>query len=78
MTESTRRAVERAAYRSGKSFSATAAELIERQLAQERENNPIMALVGVANKKLPYSAADIDDELAKSWAEDIRRDSGLA
>ena len=31
--------------------------------------------IGIASKKLPWSGADVDEELAKTWADDIRRDS---
>ena len=72
MPEDTRRAVEHAARRTGKSFSATAAELIEKQLAQRRKESPFLALVGIVDKELPYSAADIDEELARSWADAIK------
>lgn len=72
MPEDTRQAVERAALRAGKSFSATAAELIEKQLAEQRKTSPFLALIGIADKELPYSSADIDEELEKSWADAIR------
>jgi len=69
--EETRRAVERAARREGKSFSQTEAELIEKQLSEERKKSPFLALIGIADKELPYTAADIDEELAKTWADAI-------
>jgi hypothetical protein len=30
---------------------------------------------GIVNVKLPWNAAQIDEELARTWADDIRRDS---
>ena len=33
------------------------------------------AFIGIVNAKLPWNAEDIDEELAKTYADDIRRDS---
>lgn len=75
--EDTARAVERAAKKRRKSVSATIRELVERQLEAERQVSPFAALIGAASKELPYSAAEIDEELAKTYADFIREDSGL-
>ena len=64
--------VERAAKKRQKSVSATVRELVEKQLANERKVSPFASLIGIASKELPYSAADIDEELAKTWADSIR------
>jgi metal-responsive CopG/Arc/MetJ family transcriptional regulator len=54
MPEDTCRAVEQAARRSGKSFSATAVEIIERQLAEEPKVSPFEKLIGaISDSRLP-------------------------
>ena len=77
MPEDTCRAVERAARKSGKSFSATAVEIIEKHLAAEPKVSPFEKLIG-AGDALPFAAADLEEELARTWADYIRRDSGLS
>lgn len=77
MPDDTRRRVQRAAEREGKSFSAKATELIEERLAAQSHASPFEAIIGIASKKLPYTAADIDQELERTYADAIRKDSGL-
>jgi hypothetical protein len=62
MPEDTRRKVERAAHRKGKSFSATATELIEKQLAEDPGVSPFEALIGAIDDS-NLQAADMDDVL---------------
>lgn len=56
------------ARRRGVSLSEVVREKIEAQLAARRARMP--GFVGLANKKLPYAAADIDAELAKTFGRD--------
>ena len=73
MPEHTRREVERAAKRQGKSFSATVTDLVEKQLASEPKVSPFEALIGaISDPRL--QAADMDDVLRESWADAIERD----
>lgn len=76
MPEDTCRKVERAARRQGKSFSATATELIERQLAEERKVSPFEALIGVVSDPRLPQGADIDTAIKESWADAVARDRG--
>ena len=75
--QETAEAVARVAKRRRQSLSATVRELVEKQLAEERKSSPFEGIIGIASKKLPYSARDADAELAKTWADSIRRDRGL-
>lgn len=74
--EDTVRAVERAARKRRKSISATVRELVEKQLAEENKVSPFEALIGVADKPLSFSAADLEEELSKTWADAIDADRG--
>ena len=47
------------------SLSAVVREKIEAQLALRRKRLP--GFVGIVDKQLPYSAADVDEELAKTF-----------
>lgn len=76
MPEDTCWAIEQVAIRTGQSFSATTVEIIEKQLASEPKVSPFEALIR-GGQELSFSAADIDEELARTYADDIRRDSGL-
>ncbi len=76
MPEDTRRAVEQAARRSGKSFSATAVEIIEKHLAEEPKVSPFEKLIGGWSDPNFPSAADMDDALKETWADAIARDRG--
>jgi len=69
--------VEHAAKKRKKSVSATVRELVEKQLANERKVSPFASLIGMASMELPYTAADIDEELAKTFGDFVREDSGL-
>lgn len=53
-------------------------ELIRNLLEKDQRDkpSPFEALIGIVSKKLPYDSADIDAELAKSWADAIRADRG--
>ena len=62
MPEDTRREVERAARRTGKSFSATATELIEKQLAKEPVVSPFEGLIASINDP-NLQAADMNEVL---------------
>lgn len=73
MPEDTRRKVERAAYRQGKSFSATATELIEKQLAEDPGVSPFEALIGAIDDP-NLQAADMDDVLRGLAADADDRD----
>jgi metal-responsive CopG/Arc/MetJ family transcriptional regulator len=74
MPEETCRAVEHAARREGKSFSATAAELIEKQLAEQRKASPFAALIGqISDPNLP-DAIDMEEALKEIWADAANRD----
>ena len=77
MPEDTCRAIQLVAQRCGQSFSATVVEMIERQLARETAVSPFEALIAVGGE-LSFSASAIDEELARTYAADIRRDSGLS
>lgn len=75
MPEDTRRKVERAAKRKGKSFSATATELIEKQLATEPKVSPFEALIGaISDPNLP-NGADMEEAL-KEIVANAARDRG--
>ena len=56
------------ARRRGISLSEVIREKVEAELAARRARLP--GFVGLANKKLPYSAADADIELAKTFGRD--------
>ncbi|MGE0599140.1 MAG: ribbon-helix-helix protein, CopG family [Dehalococcoidia bacterium] len=71
--DETASAVERVARRRNTSVSAVVRELVEKQLAEERKTSPFEALIGLVDVELPYSAADIEDELAKTWADSIMK-----
>ena len=72
MPEATRLKVERAAKREGKSFSATATELIERQLDGRPDVSPFEALIGAINEPR-LQASDMDDVLKELVRDDTSR-----
>jgi metal-responsive CopG/Arc/MetJ family transcriptional regulator len=76
LPEETVEAVERAARRRRKSVSATIRELIEKQLEAEQAVSPFEAMIGIVSKELPYTAAGMEEELQKSWANAIEADRG--
>lgn len=76
LPEETVDAVERAARRRRKSVSATIRELIEKQLEAEQAVSPFEAMIGIVSKELPYTAAGMDEELQRSWANAIDGDRG--
>ncbi len=57
-------------------MSATIRELIEKQLEAEQAVSPFEAMIGIVSRELPYSAAELDAELAKSFGDAIRGDRG--
>ncbi len=68
MPEDTRRKVLREAKREGKSFSATATELIEKQLGEHGGPSPFEALIGAISD--PRLQACEMDEVLKERAAD--------
>lgn len=74
LPEETIEAVERAARKRRKSVSATIRELLEKQLEAERAVSPFESMIGLVSKDLPYRAAEMEEELAKSWAEAVEAD----
>lgn len=56
--------------RKGLPVSAIVRDLIEKEEAEKV--SPFVGFIGLASKKLPYSSADIDDELERTWADAIR------
>ena len=68
MPEETRRAVEQAARRSGKSFSATAVEIIEKHLAEEPWVSPFEKLIGAINDPELPPARDMEEVLKEIWS----------
>lgn len=77
MPEDTCLAIEQAARRSGKSFSATAVEIIEKQLSAEPRVSPFEKLIGSCDS-LSFVAAEVEEVLERTYADFIRRDSGLS
>ena len=61
--------------RCGLPVSAVVREILELEYGSRK--SPFADLIGIASKELPYSAANIDEELAKTYADAIRADSGL-
>ena len=69
-------AVERVAQRRQISVSAAVRELVEKQLAEERKVSPFESLIGLIDDPNFPQAADLDVELAKTWADAIANDRG--
>jgi len=74
ITEEQKQRLCREAKRRGVSVSAVVRERIER--AESEQPSPFEGLIGLADVKLPYSAGDIDAELARTWADEIAGDRG--
>ncbi|MGE3073637.1 MAG: ribbon-helix-helix protein, CopG family [Dehalococcoidia bacterium] len=56
------------AHRRGLSLSQVVREKVESEL--EKRRNRLPGFVGLADKRLPYSAEDIDEELSKTFGRD--------
>lgn len=74
ITDEQHERIQREASRKGLPVSEVLREALDHNASCKP--SPFEAMIGIVNKKLPYSSADIDAELEKSWADAIRNDRG--